>query len=296
MLVTGEGVISASNADLDTLLVTSQLACLLAAIVTAWVLRRLYLRGSAPRNRPSDLHRNDSGATATMDFLLVMPPLMIIVFTVVQLAMMSNAQLHVAYSAYAAARSASTIAFLDLAEESEGEILARGSAGAQKWRRISRAAIPGTLAISPGSWDNALSAYKFTQARNFSKNPEEITDFSVNADLLGASGQLTLLAVHRGDDFFNPQRLARGMVKAGYAGEMTRVLINGQGTDEDVDVSDGLIEVTVEYDFWLSIPYAGAALMQALDGFTFFPSYPTITLSHTVTMPTWPKVSALDGF
>ena len=117
-------------------------AVLVVAVYCAW-------RASAVfgARRTVGLHRDDS-AIASIEFLLVLMPLMSIVLVVIQLALMLNAQMNVAYSAYTAARSASTVAYMDFGgAEPEGTL----SIGGQKWQKINRAAMPGVIAISPGS-------------------------------------------------------------------------------------------------------------------------------------------------
>ena len=50
----------------------------------------------------------------------------------------------------------------------------------------------------------------------------------------------------------------------------------------------------MEYDFWLNVPYAGRAMNLAFGGnpVTSGVSYPTLTLSRTVTTPAWPQLAA----
>ncbi|MFK7976733.1 MAG: TadE/TadG family type IV pilus assembly protein [Halioglobus sp.] len=296
MLITGNGAFNPTESELSLLLIVSQVGLIAATVLAVYLLIRMYRLGKLPTQRISQLHGDESGATATLEFMLVITPLLYIVLAVIQLSMMLNAQVHVGYAAYAAARSVSTVGFMDLPDEPEGQMLAKGEENATKWTRVERAARPGTIALSPGNASKALSVYSYIQARRIGANPEEINSLGNGGpDVLALPGQLSLMAAHRGTEVLQGNRLERAAVKATYASVATRVLIDGAGSSDDVSLSNDRVEVTVEYDFWLSIPYAGVTMRQAFAGEGFFDDYPTLTMRQSVTVPAWPKVSALDG-
>lgn len=295
MLMNEKGVFSATEDELGLLLVASQIGLCIAFGLLGFLLSKMYRLGNSPLRRIRQLHSDEKGATATLEFLLVLMPLLYIVLAVIQLSMMLNAQVHVGYAAYAAARSVSTVAFIDLPDEPEGQMLASSEANAEKWTRVERAARPGTIALSPGNAEKALSVYSFIMARRVGANPEEIGSLGDGLDPLALPGQLSLMAAHRGGEILEGNRLQRAAVKAAYASVTTRVLVDGLTSSDDVSVSNGRVEVTVEYDFWLSIPYAGITMRQAFAGEGFFDDFPTLTMRQSVTVPVWPKVSALDG-
>jgi hypothetical protein len=252
--------------------------------------------------RSAGLHKNRR-ASASLEFLLVFMPLLILVLAIWQLAFMLNAQMHVGYAAYAAARSASTITYMNLPDEPEGVLLNSDEPDAQKWQRIERAALPGTLAISPGSPDAAARALLSSEV-NVALGNQGIPDFD-GLDLAAVPGQISLMTVHRGDDILQGSRISRAAVKALYAQNATRVLINGRdagGRDDGGGSSSNpydltgssVLRVTVEYDFWLNVPYAGRMMRLAFGGVELpdDDSYPTLTLRETVAINTWPRLSA----
>jgi hypothetical protein len=280
----------------------SALALGAAFAFTASVLWFCRWRLQAPEPGASGLH-HDRRASASLEFLLVFFPLLVLVLAVWQLAFMLNAQMHVGYAAYAAARSASTVAYIDTQDEPEGVLLNSGEPGAEKWKRINRAAIPGTLAISPGSAGAAGEAY-LNAVQEGAIFDQETPNFDA-LDLGALPGQIALLTAHRGDEILDPGRIGRAAVKALYAERATRVLINGRdqagrlrngGRATDAyDVSDaGTLEVTVEYAFWLNVPYAGRMMRLAFGGNQAIGdvTQPTLTLRETVAINPWPQLTA----
>jgi len=248
-----------------------------------------------------DFHSENS-ATASMEYLLVLFPFLIIVMTVWQLAFMINAQMHVSYAAYAAARSASVMIAADYENEKEGLIKKEGDAGARKWERIRAAAIPGTLAISPGEFTSAVGV-----AGAYVLQHEGFGGMTALPDPVSITARLTLMTAHHTDPgIFSGTRLRRALVKNEYAERMTDVLINSVNRKNQLDLSsDGLstmssdtIEVTVKYVFWLHVPYVGR-LMEAMfnDGiknpvtgeYLLLNPFPSLLLSETVTMTSWPR-------
>ena len=277
----------------------SELAVGIAAVVTllaCWLLwrygGRLSAKGGARRQRLAALHR-DQGALASLEFLLVLMPLMAVVLAVWQVALMINAQMNVSYAAYTAARSASVVAFMDLPNEDEGALVADG----EKWQKINRAALPALIAISPGGWQQAMGARSSAEVDN-----AQDSDFSPSlpgtSDALALIPQVTVLTLHRGGAVLTSgSRTTRAGVKALYAGLASNVSINGSDRDDAINVSnDETLTVSVEYDFWLNVPYAGRMMKAAFDnaGFQFSSliGYPTLRLSESVVVRTWPKQKA----
>jgi hypothetical protein len=286
-----------------------QLACLsdlgmaLAVALTAAALLALVRSARGPwiLSRLHTLHANQRGLAA-LEFLLVFFPLLYIVLAVWQLAFMLNAQMHVGYAAYLAARSASTVVYMDLPDEEEGMLLNSGGNG-KKWERINRAAIPATLPISPG---NAAKAAEVAASSAIIVAIEDsaLPDFDV-PDIGAVPAQISLMTAHRGTAIAEGIRMQRAGVKALYAANATRVLINGRDADGNgagggqsnnpLNLSGAdVLSVTVEYDFWLNVPYAGRMMHLAFGGNPLAGDFtePTLTLRETVAINAWPKVAA----
>lgn len=234
-----------------------------------------------------------------MEYLLVLFPFLIIVMTVWQLAFMFNAQLHVGYSAYAAARSASVMVTADLAAEEEGVVRKESDAKATKWGRIRKAAIPGTIAVSPGSWETALGVAGVASLKR-----RGIGNLGERPDAKAAAARLTLMTVHHTrQSITSGTRLQRAAIKNLYAEKMTEVLINGKNRTEQLDLPGAdTVTVTVNYVFSLHVPYVGALLeamfenreMLATGKYKFLNPYPSMVLSETVTMTSWPRRRAIE--
>jgi hypothetical protein len=242
-----------------------------------------------------------SSAIASMEFLMVFFPFLIIVMTVWQFAFMFNAQIHVGYAAYAAARSASVMIPADLPDESEYVLKKLGTSGAQKWRSIRRAAIPGVLAISPGRAKDAAGVIGVYRGRDFMADGE--IDFGGTPDAAVIS-RLTLMTAHYGTDgILSGTRKERGFVKSLYADNVTQVLINGK--DHETEVTFGpqdTIAVSVNYVFWLNVPYVGRMIALSMGGLGdriaaqlgFTNPYPSIELSETVHMKIWSRKRTIE--
>jgi hypothetical protein len=260
-------------------------------------------------------------ATASMEYLLVLIPFLIIVMTVWQVAFMLNARMHVGYSAYAAARSASVLIPMKTDDEDVGELKALGSNDSAKWKRIRRASIPGTIAISPGSAADAAgvaAANAVTRAITGGGgfNPPAAPDAAMIA-------RLTVMSMHMCNTppFCGPAALnsgtrrTRAVVKDYYAQNMTTVFINNQdhsktqkfaGTldangDENGQEQDA-ITIRVEYIFYMNVPWVGR-MLQAVFQDSANPvanqaaaliNYPSITLFQETAINTWFRKRATE--
>ena len=253
---------------------------------------------AVPASLLKRLHRGES-ATASMEYLLVLFPFLIIVMTVWQLAFMINAQMHVAYAAYGAARSASVVISTELTNEKEGLLKKQDDSGATKWRRIRDAAIPGTLAISPGDFGAAgMVALASSVRRGGVGNLMQLPDASAIIP------RFTLMTAHHLDPgFFSGTRLQRGLVKNAYAEKMTQVLVNKQDHTKTQDLAGASrIEVTVNYIFWLHVPYVGRLMEAMFEGYQnpitgeyiLLNPYPSMQLSETISMTNWPRRRAIE--
>ena len=221
-------------------------------------------------------------ATASMEYLLVLVPFLTIVMTVWQLAFMLNARVHVGYSTYAAARSASVVIPMKTDDEEIGELKSLGSSNSSKWQRIRRASIPGTIAISPGdaidaggvALANAVTG-ALTGGGGFS--PPQTPDSAMAA-------RLTLMSMHMCDTpiFCSPQALttgtrwSRSAVKDYYAQNMTTVFIDDKDHSQSQNFAGVLetsgdeidvIKVRVDYIFYLNVPWVGRMLEAVIKGF-----------------------------
>ena len=301
---------------LEELILQARIVCAVAAIsllLFAWILVRLGRRISAARishnsNRSEssllmNVHRSES-ATASMEFLMVIVPFLVIVMTVWQLAFMLNANTHVGYAVFAAARSAAVIIPAEMDGEEEGK-LTKASNAVTKWTRINRAAIPGVLAISPGSAENAfgVAAANALTGRGFGV-PQ-------SPDLIATGGRSTLMSMHMCDTpvFCAPQalktgtRAARLLVKDVYAQNMTRVYIGDQFDNSDLDLTgQDIVKIRVDYVYWLHVPYVGRMLEAAARGFRNpltgeligLNPFPSIVLSEETSINVWSKKRATE--
>jgi hypothetical protein len=242
---------------------------------------------------------------ASLEFLLVLIPLFVIVMAFVQIALMINARLHVGYAAYAAARSASVVVYAESDEEEIGVLLNSDAEGAEKWQRINRATAPALLPISPGSPAAAAKAFaSFSASQVIDDESFGGVDFDIDAT--ATAGRLTAMVVHRAGDAWQGKRLQRAAVKSVYTDLATTVWINDRnaegelrdGTEdsEPFDLSEeDTLSVSVDYEFWLNVPYAGRAMKLAFEPEWILQSRfltPTLTLSDTVVVPAWRKRKA----
>jgi hypothetical protein len=314
------------QAQVMWVLAIASAACLLVAAVK---LGNHYRPAETSRSPPGSrhgllgrLHRGDS-ASASIEFLLVLFPLLVIVLTVWQFAFMINARLHVGYAAYAAARSAAVIIPKEIGTEGSSDYEPEGvlNNDAAKWKRIRRAAVPGVLAISPGQLTNAGLAYKSWECklRGLGACVTELPAM----DLEALTPRLTLMTVHKPDFYTETRetlfgtasvnRLTRAGVKSLYADNATEVLINGrdhegrqqQGnkTIEPFDLTaQEVVSVTVNYGFWLSVPFVGRMMEAAFEGWRnpltgesiSLSLQPTRTISETVPTNLWTRKRAID--
>ena len=254
-----------------------------------------------------DVHR-DSGATASMEYLMVLVPFLIIVMTVWQLAFMTNAKLHIGYATYAVARSASVMIPADMDGEAEGKLNALSSSKDSKWTRILRAARPGTIAISPGNGEDAAGVYGMHYGIGLVKGG------SFNApktpDAIGTLSRITLMSMHMCGNAIlcKPEALTgsrplRAAVKDYYAANMTFVKIGQYDHKRAQDLKDvETIRVRVEYVFWLQVPWVGRVIEAINKGFynshtnepQFYNPYPSMTLAEETTINVWIKKRATE--
>lgn len=251
----------------------------------------------------TDVHRSES-ATASMEYLMVIVPFLVIVMTVWQLAFMLNANTHVGYAVFAAARSAAVIIPAEMDGEEEGK-LTKASNEVTKWTRINRAALPGVLAVSPGSSRNALgvAAANALTGRGFG--------LPQTPDVLATAGRSTLMSMHMCDTpvFCAPQalktgtRAARLLVKDLYAQNMTRVYLEGKHDNSDLDFSGrDIVTVRVDYVYWLHVPYVGRMLEAAARGFRNpltgeligLNPFPSIVISEETSINIWSRKRATE--
>lgn len=259
----------------------------------------------SPLMRIARLH-DDRDATASMEYLMVLVPFLIIVMTVWQLAFMMNAKLHVSYATFAAARSASVMIPAEFDGEAAGQLAQETGSKVSKWTRIERAARPGTIAVSPGSAEHAAGVY----AAHNGLNAAQGGGFNApqTPDALGTASRITLMSMHMCDTpiFCAPQALSgtrplRAAVKDYYAQNMTSVRIQGADSSQAADLSShDVITVSVDYVFWLQVPWVGRIIEAGFKGFLnpvtkeplFFNPYPSMTMSEQTTINVWHKKRA----
>lgn len=243
----------------------------------------------ASLRRLRGLHDSDS-AIASMEFLMVFFPFLVIVMTVWQLAFMFNAQMHVGYSAYAAARSASVMIPADLEHEKEWELKKLKTSKAEKWQSIQRAAIPGVLPISPGRFTDAVAVLGMARATK----KDAVKQVGKDPALLA---RMALMGAHYGSaEPFTGNRIARNAAKDFYAQSATQVLINGQNNEKDQNLEGmGTIAVTVNYVFYLNVPYVGKLMQTAIEGLSGpLRPYPSILLTEVIHMKLWARTRAIE--
>ena len=261
--------------------------------------------GEVPARFTADaLHRCRS-ATASMEFLLVLFPFLIMVMTVWQLAFMFNARLHVGYAAFAAARSAAVLIPAEYQGEKEGVLQREAEPNATKWKRIRRAAIPGTIAVSPGDMEAAAGTAALAALGGGKK-------VQIGAPDIAVLPRLTLMGLHyyvggssgpQNTGVFSGTRPQRTLVKDLYAQQMTQVLVNGQDNKkpQSLKTSD-TVTVTVNYVFWLQVPYVGRLLEAMFKGFMnpitgepiFRNPFPSMQITETVTMVSWRRKRSIE--
>jgi len=282
---------------------SSTLAFVGFAAVAFWLLHlRFGRRPEATSLRAGQFRRR---GIASLEFLLVLIPLLVIILAFIQIALMVNARLHVGYAAYAAARSASTVVYSETDNEPIGVLLNGSEENAEKWQRIERATAPALLPISPGSATAAAQAYaSFSASQVIEDESFDGVDFSV--DGMAAAGRLTAMVIHRAGDAWDGTRIQRSAIKSLYTDLATTVWINDRNSEGkmrdgseqsgtyDLTSSDTL-SVSVDYEFWLSVPYAGRAMKLAFDAAWILQSRfltPTLTISDTVVVTAWRKRKA----
>lgn len=261
----------------------------------------------SPLARIAGFHA-DRGATASMEYLMVLVPFLIIVMTIWQLAFMINAKLHVSYATFAAARSASVMIPAEFDGEAPGKLAQESGNKVSKWTRIERAARPGTIAVSPGSAEYAAGVF----AAHNGLNAAQGGGFNApqTPDALGTASRITLMSMHMCSTpiFCSPQALSgtrplRAAVKDYYAQNMTTVRVQGADSSQAADLSSHeVITVSVDYVFWLQVPWVGRLFEAGFKGFLnpvtkeplFFNPYPSMTMSEQTTINVWHKKRATE--
>lgn len=247
------------------------------------------------------LHR-ESRATASMEYLMVLVPFLIIVMTIWQFAFMINARLHVGYATYAAARSAAVMIPAELDGEAPGTLEVKDDG---KWSRIENATRPGTIAISPGTAGNAAGVYAAHNVLSGTFNVPQTPNGP------GTLAQLTLMSMHMCETppLCEPKALdspgtrpLRTVVKNYYAQEMTTVSIQGTNSTQKLELgvpNPEVVKVRVDYVFWLQVPYVGRlleALFKSPQGADtpLLNPYPSMILSEETSINVWYKKRAID--
>jgi|GEM_PF-6516313 len=195
----------------------------------------------------------ESGAATTLDFILVFPVFVMLLLIVIQLALLINAQIFVRYSAFLAARSA--IVWTETGVEPARE-------------HAEQAAEIGLIPVSPSHLPGHPSplipslsmGLLFLHAPNYGSLQED-----------GIFGRVS-------------RRTLRLTSKRHHSRQMTDVTLTPEhpGTGEP-------LTATVRYRFYLSIPYADG-LFAALPGGSYFPAWPTMEITDSVTLINQGKV------
>lgn len=279
--------------------VTGVAAVSVSVLFTAFLLGLGRRRPRLPRSLRA-LHQART-ATASMEYLLVLMPFMIIVMTVWQFAFMANARLHVGYAAFAAARSAAVMIPAEFDKEPEGILKGNSKSPTSKWARIHKAAIPGTLSVSPGHAPTAIAVAAIASAKE--NDLQQLTQVPQIQPLIA---RLTLMGLHHpSPGITSGNRMSRTLVKSAFADKMTRVTINGASDKKNLDLSGtdlvttvDKVTVQVDYIFWLHVPYVGKIMEAIFDNrpkipftneYIFLNPYPSMKMSETVTMTVWPR-------
>lgn len=282
-------------------------AALLLYLGLLLFLRRKSARPASPLQRMARLHE-DRGATASMEYLMVLMPFLVIVMTIWQLAFMINAKLHVSYATFAAARSAAVMIPAQFDGEEPGKLAQQTNSKESKWTRIERAAIPGTIAVSPGSAGDAggvfaaHNGYQLLSGGGF--------DGVEVPNPVDTGSRLILMSMHMCDTpiFCSPEALTgtrpgRTAVKDLYAQTMTTVRVQGQDSSQAADLSSqDVITVSVDYVFWLQVPWVGRLFEAGFKGFLnpvtkeplIFNPYPSMTMSEQTSIKVWHKKRAIE--
>lgn len=243
---------------------------LASALASAAVGRRLLSRLLRPRR----LLAGEVGS-AELDFALAFPIFMALVAVTVQFALMLNAQVVVDYAAFCAARSFSVWVGEPILGEGQNHV--RGDAGSVKRARARSAASIACAPISPrwsvlrvgvGPMPSPVDERDFHRALQTGLVPEVDTAW------------LTALAFD----------------KLRYAQAHTRISLSrptaASGAATGIRPGEP-IEVRVEYDLELAVPFAGGAFGRAF-GRRSFGGY-ALPLTAQYTLATWGYSEARSG-
>jgi hypothetical protein len=176
-------------------------------------------------------------AATALEFALVFPLFLMIVFVIWQLLILVNAAQVVSYAAFTAARSASVV--IPTAVPGEGRNMLSPDPQSEKNRTIRRAAAIACAPISPPLGSYVSEAGLFGGAAAIGGPGAGVEDATTLGVLLGAAD-------------LNGPRVAQ---KAMYAAEFTDVQVTGP-TQEGRFLDDAPLTVTVSHKFYLNVPYA----------------------------------------
>lgn len=194
----------------------------------------------AARRRP----QNDSqGGTLMIEFALVLPIALMLVLILVQSSMLMAGNLCVHYSAFCAARAAATSVPLDYWPSEQPNVVDFNDVeGSAKLRRIKLAAVYAVMPVSCGDENLPDSGIALQDSLE---------------SYFGSIGQQT-------------PHWVRAMIgrKWQYADEHTTIVLDPPADNQKFAPGED-VAVTVEHEFYLSIPYAGRLFSLGNDGVTF---------------------------
>jgi hypothetical protein len=228
---------------------------------------------SLRRGRPLCWRVGDGGS-ASVEMVLVFPFFYLFLAVTIQMALLMQARLVVNYAAFMAARSASVWIPARLPDEPANSLRLRdqapdkgGDAPAlakpqEKLDRIRGAAVMACAPISP-----SIQLWWRDYANSFT-----VFGRHMRPGLLDIANRGLKLA----DSVFNfggPLLFLRLLPRWAYSSLFTQVTFNDNPTAETIDFSKGDIKVTVEHQFYVTVPFVGHLVGKSytdlLEGWSF---------------------------
>lgn len=215
--------------------------------------------------------RLGEAGTTELEFVLALPPFLVMVFTTIQLALLVNAQVVVDYAAYCAARSASVWVAQSVRQPHDPANAIRPELRSQKWQTISSSAWLACTPISP-----PLSSVAVEQLGLAPRMGESELRRFLARPLIPRTGMGEAL------------RLGTGLLdRSLYAVHNTEVTI---GAAEDprrqTFAKTESLRVAVRHDYRLSVPGAAPVLGWALGHYSWTWGF-QVPLRSSYTMMLW---------
>ena len=216
------------------------------------------------RSKSASERFREEGAASVLEFTLVFPIFLMIILIIWQLLLLINATQVVSYAAFSAARSAIVVIPMSLGNEGQNQFL--GGDSSQKQATIKEAASIACTPISPPITEWAKESGIFGAATAIGGVTGEVGDAALLAILVNQAGL----------------NGTRALQKAIYASQFTDVTVTGP-TRNGAFTENAPITVTVNYKFYLNVPYANRIFSDGV--FAAFRGGHQKTLTARYTLP-----------